>query len=697
MIFQRFGRAYHLEIKSAKDMALAVNLDEAHWVATSAPVETFRCDPTFLSLIDVDNDGRINASDLKDAINWLLSNVVNTSGINEGSTLLRLDSINVSGEDGKRIQQSAAKMLTHLKKSETQEISLDQIRKIKSDVEEMPVSAVGVVLPSAAQEDSVGEFINDIISTVGGENHPSGKEGISQKQLDRFLEDAKAYLNWYAKGQVIDGKSEIQPLGADTSKAFSIFVELKNKIDQYFAQCEAVALDSRLIDQLPPRKDVQETTDFGDPAAIEDLLLKSPLALPREDRILDFSEPINPYFIEKLKNFLDNVIKPVLGAETFKITENQWSNVKAKFADHENWLNAMPCEKVGFLGVEKLKKYVFGTFTDSVKYLIKSSAKTALQLDNIKLTEKLVLFQAYLLEFANNFVSFPHLYEPASRAMFERGTLIMDGRKFNMAVRVENIQEHAALAENSDIYILYVQVAGNREDIKYDVAIPVTSGGKGMLMRGKRGIFIDIDGNEWDARVIQMIENPISLGEAATAPFKRIANLIVGKIEQITNAAESKLDSATKQALSGDITLADKEASQRSLQGRGLMAGGILAGGGVALAAIGSALTYMIKEIVSKPSIIIGGIGLAILAVLLPSVILAFIKLRRRDLSAILEGAGWAINARMRLTRTQSVYFTEKPPYPSHVKGIKKTKWWIYMTVIAIILVVLFCIFSYTL
>ncbi len=54
--------------------------------------------------------------------------------------------------------------------------------------------------------------------------------------------------------------------------------------------------------------------------------------------------------------------------------------------------------------------------------------------------------------------------------------------------------------------------------------------------------------------------------------------------------------------------------------------------------------------------------------------IIAFGKLRRRDLSAILEGSGWAINARMRLTRAQARYFTERPPFPAGARGIRRTR-----------------------
>ena len=72
---------------------------------------------------------------------------------------------------------------------------------------------------------------------------------------------------------------------------------------------------------------------------------------------------------------------------------------------------------------------------------------------------------------------------------------------------------------------------------------------------------------------------------------------------------------------------------------------------------------------------IVPGVAGAILAVVLPTSIVAFLMLRRRNLSAILEGSGWAINSRMRLTHDQGRFFTRRPEYPSGAKGIRRTRW----------------------
>ena len=87
-----------------------------------------------------------------------------------------------------------------------------------------------------------------------------------------------------------------------------------------------------------------------------------------------------------------------------------------------------------------------------------------------------------------------------------------------------------------------------------------------------------------------------------------------------------------------------------------------------------------------------GGLLAAVLAVMLPATIVAYIKLSKRDLSAILEGSGWGINARMRLTRFQSYTFTHQPAYPPGSKGVRRRRWRFWMLGLVVVIVVLYAL-----
>ncbi len=665
MKLKRFGRSRHLVIETAEDLARVLDLDEARWVATGTPTDTINCDATFLSVVDTDKNGRIMCFEIKEVIRWLLANLSDTSGVAQGSTSLRLDSINTDEPDGRRLRTSASKMRVRAGRADSSEITLEQVREIKAELSAAPVSEAGVVLAAAADDDRTAKFISDIIATVGGADHPGGAKGVDQGRLEEFLAQAKGYLDWLSKGDIPGGKAktDIMPLGAETPKAFATYAGLVAKIDQYFAQCRAVAFDARVVERAGADEEKLKALDFADPGAIDRFICEAPLARPRADMVLDFDGGLNPHYAANLKRLRAEIIKPALGTAVGIISQEQWAEVKRFFAAHEAWAAGKAGAAVEPVGAETLREYLDEKYRRGVESVIARSTAAALELDDIRLTEKLILYQACLLALANNFVSFPHLYDPGRRAMFEMGTLVMDGRRFNFSVKVADRAKHSSIAKTGSMYVLYVEVMDSEGRVRYQLAVPVTSGGKANLCVGKRGVFQDIFGGESDARIVEMIENPISLGEALISPFQRLGRALGGKIEALTTTAEKKLDAAVSGPV--DQARAPAPAEKAGPPGRGLMAGGLLLGGSVAIAALGSAFAYVSKTLAGVACYkIIIGIAAAILAVMLPAGIIGIMKLRRRDLSAILEGSGWAINARTRLTMKQGRFFTQRPALP---------------------------------
>ncbi len=682
MAFRRYGRSYHLHIETAADLAGVLELDQAHWVATNAPTNTINCDKTFLSLMDTDKNGRIICHEVRNAIRWLLDVLSEHQGISAGSESLRLGNINRNNPQGKEIYEGAVKMLSKLGRGEAEEISLEEIRQIKGQVQSQSVSEAGVILPEAAEDAQVREFIGQVIATVGGVEHPGGALGVDQGKLDEFINQAEAFLKWYEQGEIPPGqtKTEIMPLGAQTPSKYAVLASMADKIEQYFAQCTVLALGEKFAAQMGWTPTELQELDLDDPTVIEDVLRKAPLAKPKAADVLCLAEQINPYYARALANFVKEVMPAVLKESHDMMTAGHWGQIKDFFAGHKAWVQGKPSTALESLGAQKLQSYVDGEFVKAARALIAKSKETAVALDNIRLVEKAVLYQAYMVSLANNFVSFPHLYDPHKRAMFEMGTLVMDGRKFNLAINSMNRAQHAKVSKTSNMYVLYVEVTGKDSKAKYEVAVPVTSGGRGNLCLGKRGVFYDLAGEESDARVVHIIENPINLSEALLAPFGRVGRMLTGKIESITADAEKKFDSKASTAMN------QAAVAPAAKGGLGANTGGMLLGAGVAMAALGSALAYITKTLAdtNKLSIIVA-VLVAVLAVMVPISIVAYLKLRRRDISAILEGSGWAINARMRLTRKQGKFFSECPKYPEGSKGIARISW----TMVVVIVLVL--------
>ncbi len=677
MTFERFGHSYHLQIKSVSDLKHVLTLEEAHWVATGAPTVSINSDAEFLDYLDIDDNKRIMCYEVKRGIKWLLDTLTDHTGINEQAEALNINAVNKDTADGAKIITAANKMLVELRKADTSSITLQQVREIKSKLEEAPHCHAGIAAPDAASDPKIKDFIIDIINTIGGlpedTENPKDK-GVNTEKLEEFITEITARIDWHKKTAIPKGRrnTELMPLGNNTHSAFQAFLHIREKIDQYFAQSEAITFDPRIEEHIKPHAEQLNPEDTKNVQSLKNFMKNSPLANPDQQQTLRFSDTINPFYASMLQRFRAEVMMPVLNQSMKNLSKDDWLTIKNTFVIYEEWYNTKKGGSVEDLGLEKLTVYLDERFQKETSRIIANSNKTALIQDNINLVEKLILYQANIITFVNNFTSFPHLYDPDTRAAFEMGTLIIDGRILNFSVKVENLKHHSEIAKTSDIFILYVEIIPENNKDKYIIAVPVTSGTKGNLCIGKRGIFCDLRGKLLDAKVIDIIENPIRVGETLVAPFQRIGKLLTGKIEAMTTAAEKKLDAATSSAIAPPQ------------QSKGMMAGGLLMGGGVAFAAVTSAVAFFVKTIGSLgPAKTIGGILMAILAVMAPACLIALMKLKRRDLSSILEGVGWAINSRMRLTFKQSRVFTETPPLPrkANIKGFSRWRLWVLLVI----------------
>ncbi len=241
------------------------------------------------------------------------------------------------------------------------------------------------------------------------------------------------------------------------------------------------------------------------------------------------------------------------------------------------------------------------------------------------------------------------------------GTIVVDGRRLEFCARVENRAAHKAVASESLIFLVYAQVLEKDSAAPaFEVVAPVTSGERGRLRAGKRGLFIDVQGKEWDAVIVEVVENPISIKEAMLLPFRRAQKMIADRVESMLAKQQAAHEAALVSTAAAGAPAAPAAEKKDSAGMQNL-----LIGGSIAFAAIGSALAYVVSAVTSiAPLKLLGGIaGLAAgLAGL--SALLAWLKLRRRDMGMLFEASGWAINPRMKITRRLGIIFTRTPDFP---------------------------------
>jgi hypothetical protein len=477
-----------------------------------------------------------------------------------------------------------------------------------------------------------------------------GKPGIGEDELKKFFNEAETYLAWKAQGEIPKGQesTEIMPWGIDTQKAYDLIKNVEEKIEQFFAQCALVKFDKRAAAQMQFREQELAEIDFTDTAQMLSRLKDSPLISPNSEGLLNFEGEINPLYAATLLELREKVLKRVLGNSVERLNEKDWRKVKNIFGSYQTWFENKQGAKVEKLGQDQLRSYLEGSYQEQASELIKKDLAVANDLNQIKNLEKVILYQRWLIVLANNFVSFADLYNPNTRALFEMGTLIIDERQIGFTMGVRDRQAHKKVSQRSSMHLLYVEVTGRQDtDAKFEIVAPVTSGSAEGLHVGKRGIFFTVDGREWDAEVVDIVVNPISVSESVKVPFQKFAAFIRKQIEKMTKSSEEKLVSTSSSASSSGA------------------ARDLMLGGGLAIAALGSSFAYITKALSQvKPTQVLSALlGLA-MVVLLPGILAGFVKIRKRDMSGLLEASGWAVNVHMRINTKMGRLFTHTPYLP---------------------------------
>ncbi len=655
--FKNYGGSYQLKIQDAQDLEKVRFLDEVYWAATSIPIESLDCDPALAAYLDTDNNHRIRSGEFKAALAWAFGVLANRSRLSQGTEVLCLGDINADDPEGQRLLGAARLILTNLNTPEAAEINLAQVRDVQTIMARAANNGDGIIPPDASPSPDINKFIGVVMDTMGSSLDAGGRPGIRQKQLEEFFNEAEAYLEWKTQGEILPGQdaTEIMPWGIDTPQAFEMVAGGGEKIEQFFTQCLMVKFDERTAAQMQLRGPELEEIDFSDQAIMETRLKASPLAVPNPEGILDFKDKINPLYEAQLQELRTKVLNRVLGSPVKQLTEKAWGQVKDIFGPHQTWRKNKPSTRVDKIEADQLRVYLKGPFRGQVTQLMAQDLKVAEDINQLHNLEKLMLYQRWLLELANNLVSFANIYDPQRRSLFERGTLIIAGREITFTMKVQDRQAHKSIAERSYMYLLYVEITGRQDrEMKFEIMASVTSGNANGLRVGKRGIFFTLDGREWDAEVVDIMVNPISLWESVKAPFQKVSDFVKNQIEKFTKSHQAKLDK----------NLASPDA--------GAMIRNLLLVGGVTIAALGSAFAYITKALsqVRINHILVALLGVAT-AILLPGIIAGFSKIRKRDMSVLLEAAGWAVNARMRLNSTLGRLFTHIPRLP---KGSHKER-----------------------
>jgi hypothetical protein len=192
------------------------------------------------------------------------------------------------------------------------------------------------------------------------------------------------------------------------------------------------------------------------------------------------------------------------------------------------------------------------------------------------------------------------------------------------------------------------------------VAACVTQGDSDYLVTGRNGIFYDRKGRDWDATIIKIVDNPISLRQAFWSPYKKFVRVIEEQVAKRAAAA----DAEAGPKLAGTATTLVKIDPTKP-PGPKKIDIGTVAALGVAVGAIGGALATLSTGLTrlapwQLPLVIIA----IMLLISLPAVLIAWLKLRHRTVGPILDANGWAVNGRVRINIPFGTALTQKATLP---------------------------------
>ena len=284
---------------------------------------------------------------------------------------------------------------------------------------------------------------------------------------------------------------------------------------------------------------------------------------------------------------------------------------------------------------------------------------------------KLLLLHRDFYRLLRNFVTLEDFYDNDEKtvASFLAGTLILDQRACKLCIRVNDLAKHDSQAPLSGMYLLYCNCENKKTGKKLQIVAAMTQGEIKNLSVGKNGIFYDNDGLDYDATVFKIIENPISLRQAFWNPYRKMAKWVEDKI----NKSAAEKDAKTFDDMTAKVaTAADPNAEKKSAFDIAKFAG-IFAAIGMALGMIGTALASVAKGWISLTwwqQIIVFVCILLIISG--PSMIMAWMKLRRRNLAPVLNANGWAINADSIISVPFGLKLTEQVRFPFTKNPAKK-------------------------
>ena len=659
--FHRVGGLDQVQLDTADDLRQIDRLDQKLWVALACPVKGLEIDAATLALLDSDKDGRVRAPEVIAAVKFADARLKDLGDLVKGKDALPLADIREDTPEGKALLAASRQILAAAGRPDAKEITLDDVADLSNVFTTTLFNGDGVVVPESAPEGAVRQVIVDAMACEGEVTDRSGKPGLDRLRLEAFWADLADFDSWWKEGR----GAAVQVLGDATPGAADAVRAVRAKVDDYFTRVGLAAID----DRMPPllaRLEVEIAAMAGKDLSASSAEVSSlPVARIAAGRPLPLGEGVNPAWAAGLAALQKDAVAPLLGAGRAALTSAEWESIKAALVPYETWLGARKGARVERLGAARVAALLAGTGKADVEALIAQDEARKDEASEVVEVARMVRYRRDLHRLLRNFVSFADFYDPRRPAVFQAGTLYIDGRACHLCVKVDDPSAHAVIAVPSRMFIAYCDCRRpGGEAMK--IAACITQGDSDFLSVGRNALFYDRKGRDWDATVTKIVENPISLRQAFWAPYKRFIRAISEQAAKFAAAKDKESEARLAQVADRTTGAA---VGARPVKPEPVDVGkmvGIVAALGVGVGAVGTIFGAAVSGFMGLQPWWAKILALAgmVLVVSGPSVAIAWLKLRQRTLGPVLDGNGWAVNGRVVVNMPLGTVLTDRAALP---------------------------------
>ena len=657
--FDNIGGSARVKITTGEDLKHLAELDPKMWTVLSCPVKGLEIDEKSLNYMDCDGDGKIRISDVISTSKWMTSVLKNADLLLEGKDSIDIENINQDDACGKKLYAAAKQILANLGKESTL-ISLADTADSAAIFAKTQFNGDGIITENSTENADDKAVIAAAVKATGGTADRSGQQGVSAAQVEEFYAALDAYVKWV--------ESAVEPPFADqTEKVMDAYNALNDKVKDYFMRSRLAEFSPESASSLDVQTSLIQAISADNLTAKTADIASYPLAKVTGKAEIDLGQPVNPAWAAQFELVKKVAVDPAAKV----ITEDDWNAIGAKFAAYSAWKAAKAGASVEALGLDAVKGFLASDRKAALLDLVAQDLALAEEAANIDMVTKFLYIFRDFYRLVRNFVTMHDFYDKdnSTLAIFQSGVLLVDQRACRFCMNVVDMAKHNTMAPASGMFLLYCDCTTKLSPAKIQIVAAVTVGEIGDLTVGKNAVYYDNKGVEWDAVITKIVENPISISQAFWSPYRRMATMIENLISKNAADKDAKMmKDATEKINAAPAAVPANGAAAKPAEAQPFDIGkfaGIFAALGMALGMIGTALASLAKGIFALAwwQVILAFAGV-LLAISGPAMVMAWMKLRRRNIAPLLNANGWAVNASSKISIMFGETLTDIAKYP---------------------------------